>query len=120
LERVKIEWWGPYSIDSILTEGKWDPDDFGVYMLTCKWGKSRRSILYIGQTYWRDFGTRLPEHEWWIREERGKINIRLGYVNLGVGKISSSQRLWDIENLLVYATQPKYNIQLKRGYYGRI
>jgi len=119
LERVKIEWWGPYNLDSILQEYEWGQEDFGIYMITRKWGRGARSILYIGQTYWRDFGERLAEHEWWIQKERGRIKIRLGYAILGSGKISSSERLWDIENLLVYATQPRYNRQFKRGYYGR-
>lgn len=119
LERVKIEWWGPYNVDSLLQEYDWGSHDFGIYVITRKWGRGSKSILYIGQTYTRDFGQRIVEHESWIREERGSIKIRLGYVILERGRISSAERLWDIENLLVYATQPKYNVQFKRGYYGR-
>ena len=118
MEKVTIVWSGPYSIDSARNRFRgWE--DFGIYMITRKWGEKER-IIYIGLVYWRTFADRIAEHERdWLWALRGQIRVRVGKIQLKRGKKHSIKRTEDIENLLIYAYQPEYNEKGKAGYYGR-
>jgi hypothetical protein len=120
MERVRIFWSGPYSIDSAI-ENFQGYEDFGIYMITRVWANSE-NLLYIGQVYglkyWRSFADRLREHKW-IKELRGKIRVRIGKITLGGNRKISAQRTNDVETLLIYIYKPPYNTQSTSWYYGR-
>ena len=109
---------GPYGVESAREMfGAWE--DFGIYMITRKWGDSEK-ILYIGLVYWRSFAERIAEHDrdllWNVR---GKINVRVGRIRLGGGSKHSYERMEDVENLLIYMYQPEFNYKGRGWYYGR-
>lgn len=116
MEEVEIEWYGPYKIDTVVEEFH-EYEDFGVYMITRKWGKYAEKILYIGMTYRRDFAQRFSEH-WrdWLSEVIGTVKVRVGYLH---EKKSSEKRLRDVENLIIYVYEPEYNEIGKSTYSGR-
>ena len=115
LEEVEVEWNGPYKIDSVLKYFN-EYEDFGIYMMTRKWGKFREKILYIGITYRQDFSTRLSQHSFWLDEVIGRVKVRLGYLQ---EKSSSFKRLCDVESFLLYVYEPKYNEVGTQTYHGR-
>ena len=117
MDMVTIFWSGPYSVASAIKKMK-GKRDFGIYMLTRKWGTSR-SLLDIGLVYWRLFTERLKEHRtnrW--RDLRG-IEVRVGRVKLGRDKTQSFERTEDVECLLIRAHQPEINVRCKSSYNGR-
>ena len=64
MEKVTVNWSGPYSIESAIR--KLDREkDFGVYMIIREW-KGKKTLLYIGsvygEEYWRSFAERSAEH----------------------------------------------------------
>ena len=63
MEEVEVEWYGPYKIDTVIEEFH-EYEDFGLYMITRKWGEYPEKILYIGLTYRQDLSTRLSQHQW--------------------------------------------------------
>jgi len=101
----EVEWHGPYNIDTVLGYFH-EYEDYGVYMITRKWGKHAEKILYVGLTYRQDFGTRLYQHQSWLSKERGTIKVRVGYL---IENKSSEKRLKDVENLLICWHSPEYN-----------
>ena len=105
LEEVEVEWHGPYNIDTAL-EYFQEYEDYGLYMITRKWGEYPEKILYIGLTYYQDFSTRLSQHQWWLSTIRGTVKVRVGYL---IEDRSSEKRLRDVENLLICWHSPEYN-----------
>ena len=114
MEEVGIEWYGPYKIDTVVEEFH-EYEDFGVYMITRRWGEYSEKILYIGLTYRQDFSTRLSQHQWWLSNTRGTIKVRVGYLR---EEKSSEKRLKDVENLLICWHRPEYN-EKNLVYHGR-
>jgi hypothetical protein len=114
LEEVEVEWHGPYSVDTALKYFH-EYEDYGLYMITRKWGKYPEKVLYVGLTYLQDFSTRLSQHKWWLSITRGTIKIRVGYL---IENRASEKRLKDVENLLICWYGPEYN---EKGliYHGR-
>jgi hypothetical protein len=110
MERVKILWTGPYSIDSCIEKLK-NYDDFGIYMITRNFGDNL-SLLYIGRVYWRTFSERISEHEQtWLGGLRGTVKVRTGRLMLSKGKKHSLPRMDDVEKLLILAHKPSHNKQ---------
>ena len=115
MEEIEVEWYGPYKIDTVV-EGFNEYEDFGVYMITRKWGDYPEKILYIGMTYLRDFSQRLYRHRLdWLYEVKGTVKVRIGYLS---EERSSEKRLSDVENLLICWHSPEYN-KKKLLYRGR-
>lgn len=104
LEEIEVEWYGPYKISTVVDEFH-EYEDFGVYMVTRKWGEQSDKILYIGKTYRQDFGTRLSQHNW-LPEVRGTVKVRVGYL---LEDRPSKKRLKDVENLLICWHVPEHN-----------
>lgn len=118
MERFRIMWKGPYLVDRVWNLGL--AEEFGVYMITRRWGQSEEKILYIGMTYWQDFPTRLVQHmDNWLDEELGNNKIRLGTIKLQRGRRFSEQKIKHIEALLIYLYKPRYNTQNIKNYPGR-
>ena len=105
MEEIEVEWYGPYKIDTVVKEFH-EYEDFGLYMITRKWGEYPEKILYIGLTYYQDFSTRLSQHEWWLSGIRGTAKVRVGYL---IENRSSEKRFRDVENLLICWHSPEYN-----------
>jgi len=117
MEKVTILWSGPYSIDSAIERLR-AYEDFGIYMVTRKWGQSE-TLVYIGLSYWSDFAERIQCHRReWLYDLRG-IRVRIGRIRLGRGRIHSLERMRDVECLLIYVHQPIENVQCKSTYNGR-
>ena len=95
MEWFKIDWRGPYPIDTAHT--KPEAGSFGIYAIHEVKGKNTK-LLYIGETYWQGFGKRLKQHK---RE-------RISY-----------GRVQDVERALIYVHMPPFNTVSKRGYLGR-
>lgn len=106
MEEVEIEWYGPYKVDTVAKEF-FEDEDFGLYMITRKWGKYPEKILYIGMTYKGDFSQRLSAHKRdWLWAIKGTVKVRVGYLQ---EERSSKKRLKDVENLEICWHSPKYN-----------
>lgn len=116
MEKVKIKWYGPFRVDSVVEQFN-DYKDFGVYMITRDWGGYSEKIVYIGMTYLLDFSTRLSEHRIYLLPQlRGNIRVRIGRL---VEKRSSQERLRNVENLLILKYTPEYNQKETSTYTGR-
>ncbi|ARE87228.1 GIY-YIG catalytic domain protein [Clostridium formicaceticum] len=74
MERIILNWYGPYSIDNIKNYDVaylW-----GIYAIYRRWG-NREKLLYIGKTE-REFLERINEHYGsWLWGLRGQLAIRL-------------------------------------------
>ena len=105
MEEVEVEWHGPYNIETVL-EYFDEYEDYGLYMVTRKWGEYSEKILYIGLTYRQDFSTRLSQHQSWLSITKGTVKVRVGYL---IENRSSEKRLKDVENLLICWHRPEYN-----------
>jgi len=117
METLRFRWYGPYRLDDAIDfrEGS----DYGLYAITRIWGNFPERLLYIGMTYWQDFGKRLSQHyRDWLGDARG-VRVRFGYLMLQPGQRMSYARIRDAENLLIWCLEPPENTQGVRTYSGR-
>lgn len=116
METFIVKWYGPYSLDrSNFCDVAYEK---GIYMVTRKWGNAQESLQYIGRTT-RSLEQRIKEHNWWLSEMRGNLQIRYGIVEIQPGQRFSGKRLADIEALLIIWHKPKENTVNYDWYYGR-
>ncbi len=117
MEWFKIDWKGPYPIDTAHT--KPSASGFGIYAIFEMKGRTAK-LLYIGETYWQSFGKRLKQHKRdWLNRVDGRMVVHFGVVGLPEGKRISYERVSDVERALIYAIRPIFNTASKRGYSGR-
>lgn len=115
MEVVSLKWRGPYECDRLNEVCQ----DWGIYAICRKWAETDEKILYIGETYFQEIPQRLSQHGWWLNDLRGNVRIRFAEIVLETGSKHSHERTKDIEALLIYNHQPKYNIQNRNFYEGR-
>lgn len=117
MEWFKIDWKGPYSIDT--AQAKIGARGFGVYAIFEMKGRTAK-LLYIGETYWQNFRKRLQQHKHeWLHIVHGCLVVHFGAVGLPEGTRISYEKVKDVESALIYAIKPLYNTASKRGYSGR-
>ena len=116
MDQVHLKWFGPFDWRENWLEGR--KYDWGIYMITRKWGSSKESILYIGQAYKGDFSTRLSKH-WrdWGGDRRGNLSVRLSELLVDQGKRLTKRKVTDAEALLIYKYQPPWNKDYKKEYF---
>jgi len=115
MDTVKLKWHGPY-----LLARAYIPEiifEKGIYAISRKWGNIEK-LLYVGRTL-RSLEQRVYEHEWWLRDLRGKVLIRYGVFDLRTGQRFSKKKLADVEALLITWHQPPENTMNGHYYYGR-
>ncbi len=59
MEWFNVHWEGPHAIGSNTNIS--GSNNFGVYAIYKKATKPK--LLYVGRTYWQDFGKRLKQHQ---------------------------------------------------------
>lgn len=113
MDKVELHWTGPFTYDNARQseEGK----NVGVYAITVRQGSHPERILRIGQAYYQNFLGRLAGYRTSIIAQPGSCHVRFGKF---ISRISI-QRLNDVESLLIYAYQPKWNELGKDCYDGR-
>jgi len=117
MEWFKIDWKGPYPIDTAKT--KPEAVGFGIYAIYEVKGKNTK-FLYIGETYWQAFGKRLQQHKRdWLHRVNGRLVIHFGVVGLPEGKRISHEKVLDVESVLIHVHMPPFNTVSKHGYSGR-
>jgi hypothetical protein len=117
MEWFRIDWRGPYPIDTAHT--KPEAGGYGIYTINEVKGKSSK-LLYIGETYWQSFGKRLKQHKRdWLNRIKGKLVVYFGIVVLPEGKRISYSKISDVERVLIHTHVPPFNTVSKRGYGGR-
>jgi len=117
MEWFRIDWNGPYSIDT--ADKRKEAGTFGVYAIYEQKNKSS-NLMYIGKTYWQGFGKRLQQHRrQWLHRLDGKVTIHFGVVVLPQGKKISYERVSDIEEFMIHYYHPLFNTASKKGYRGR-
>ena len=88
-------------------------------------GKYRREVLYIGIARKQDFRNRfrnhhkLPDIEAYVENRRGELVVKIGRVILEEGKRLTQKKVEEIENLLIYVMEPKFNDRKTKSYGGR-
>jgi len=113
MDKVELHWRGPFTYDNArqAVEGK----NVGVYAITVQQGSRPERILRIGQAYYQELWRRLVSYRTSVIAQPGSCYVRFGVF---VSRISI-QRLNDVESLLIYACQPKWNERGKDRYDGR-
>lgn len=106
----KINWFGPYGIESEnLEEYK---GVMGLYMISKK-RKNIDEIIYIGIA--KNIYKRLIQHKnYWLDDEPGQLQIRIGIV-----KNITYKKLKDIESVLIFTHRPYENSVNKEDYWGQ-
>jgi hypothetical protein len=113
---VIVRWYGPYSLDSLFQ--KEIALELGVYAIYRVFGENE-TLLYIGKTS-RSFWQRINEHNNdWLWGVRGQIRIRIGLLEFPNGRRFSTQKLSDVESLLILWHAPKENTTSTIYYRGR-
>lgn len=111
---VTVRWSGPYNLERISL---YDTAlDKGVYSISRVWGDTE-TLLYIGRTK-RQFQQRLREHDYWLKNYRGQIKIRLGVLDSDPGMDFSEELLAEVEALLVVWNETVENTSNTRSYSG--
>lgn len=110
---VCVVWDVPCSRTEVLTKKDIDKDCglYQIYGHHVVFGPG--SLLYVGMTGKRSFGTRFSEHEAWLQYE-SDILIRLGRLRVGDYKQEPDWADWakllgDVEALTIYWHTPPYN-----------
>jgi hypothetical protein len=116
MQKVTVKWAGPYNLERIYVHDL--AFDKGIYTISRIWGDVE-TLLYIGRTK-RQFQKRLHEHDYWLRQYRGQIKIRLGHVELTTNMHFSEKLLADIEALLILWNETIENTSNIRTYSGRV
>lgn len=117
MEWFKIEWKGTYAIES--AQKRPEAQAIGVYAIYEMKNRIAK-LLYLGETYRQTFGKRLNQHKKeWLFRINGKVVICFGTLFLPEGKRISSQRILDIEAVMIHSLRPPYNQLHKKGYKGR-
>jgi hypothetical protein len=116
MEQITINWHGPYTLDN------YDRHEIasqkGIYAIYRRWGDSEK-LIYLGKTE-RSFRDRINEHYGdWLWDKRGELKVRLGVMACEQGRKYSSQKLTDIEALLIHWHQPEFNTSNIQYYRGR-
>lgn len=115
MEWFKIDWKGPYRIET--AHNRKVAEHFGIYAIYEAKGRAIK-LLYIGRTYWQEFGKRLKQHKW-LDRVYGAKSIYFGIVELPEGRRISFERIRDIEEFLIHFYHPPFNTASKKGYRGR-
>lgn len=116
MKTVNVRWYGPYSFDSLIHRDI--SINRGIYAIYRIYGENE-TLLYIGKTS-RSFLTRISEHnKHWLWNVKGRIQIRLGLLEFPNGGHFTSQKLSDVESLLILWHTPKENTTSTVYYRGR-
>ena len=116
MEEIVIKWSGPYNLQTVGRHSI--SDNFGIYAFTRVWG-GNEILLYIGKTE-RDFARRMKEHQVdWLHKVGGQIRVRFGVLEMLDGRRYTSEKLADIESLLIAWHKPCENTSSVNYYYGR-
>jgi len=116
-EIIHILWDGPFTFDEIATFTT--PTDFGIYQIYGHHPVYGSDVmLYIGLAERNRFGTRIPNHEWWLENhDDGRIRVYLGRL---AGVVQPSDDEWNrhirlAERLLIHAHYPACNTKKSLG-----
>lgn len=113
---VNIRWFGPYNLENFYLKDI--SLNLGIYTIYRIYG-DKETLIYIGKTS-RDFYRRINEHhKHWLCDVKGKIEIRLGLLEFPNGSRYSSQKLTDVESLLILWHKPRDNSKSTVYYRGR-
>lgn len=117
MDWLEVAWTGPYQVErasSVKAAG-----DFGVYAIYDQATRARK-LLYVGRTYWQNFGKRLVQHRReWLDGLRGSQAVHYGAVKAPAGKRITFEKVRDVEEFLIHFYRPPYNTASKKGYLGR-
>ena len=119
MEWFRVHWKGPFSVD--VSPNRPEARGIGVYAIYGMQGREFHRLLYIGETYKQNFGTRLKQHkkDWLDKVEEPKKAVCFGVVYLPKDKRISGKRVLDVERFLIHKKSPPFNNVSKRGYKGR-
>jgi hypothetical protein len=113
---VHIRWYGDYSLESFYS--KEISQNIGIYAIYRVYGE-KETLMYIGKTI-RSFYQRINEHSKdWLWNVKGQIRIRIGILEFPNGGKFSTQKLADVESLLILWHTPKENTTSTVYYRGR-
>lgn len=115
VDLVRLDWHGPYQYDLVFTHDI--AEKRGIYVISVRQGSKPEKVVRIGQTY-GSFSRRLSDYRMVIDALPGTKAVRVGIFNSQVSRLSA-ERLKDVENLLIYAYQPKLNRTGTSRYGGR-
>lgn len=115
VDTIRIEWHGPYLYDRVFTHDI--VEKRGIYVISARQGSRPEKVVRIGRTY-GSFSNRLSDYRMVIDALPGTKYVHIGVFDTQVSRLSA-QRLEDVENLLIYAYQPKLNRTGTSRYTGR-
>lgn len=115
MQQITMKWSGPYNLERIYVHDL--AFDRGIYAISRVWGDTE-TLLYIGRTK-RQFQKRLSEHDYWLREYRGQIKVRLGLIDSTTNLRFSEKLLADAEALLIIWNETIENTVNRSTYSGR-
>ncbi|MED2737701.1 GIY-YIG nuclease family protein [Bacillus toyonensis] len=113
---VNIRWSKPSSLEDLHTNPL--ALQKGIYAIYRLYG-GKETLIYIGKTT-RSFNERLNEHyNDWLHTVRGQVFIRMGILEYPDRGRYSSQKLSDVESLLIVWHAPQQNTMSSVYYRGR-
>ncbi len=107
MERALLHWTGPYRLDNPLAGEGWR-----VYVLSRRWDDQPERVLYIGLASGRSASEQLQQHAW-ARDLADDLQVRVAAMDAG------EDLAQDVQALLIYRHQPRYNTEGKSAYRGR-
>ncbi len=116
MDKVVIDWKGPYGFDNALQAPA--GDSRGVYVLTSRRRSGSEKLMRIGQTYDQAFYQRLNAYRMVVQASPRDWFVRFGAFASAQSRISR-ERLTDVENLLIFVYQPEFNKRGRNRYVGR-
>jgi len=134
MQTVWLQWYGPFLATALDT---YDNDILdlrgGIYMIldskpTDKGWKRDHELLYVGMVFGQSFYERIVKHQadggddawrWIMNHSKYEVTLKVASIYLEEDRRGSEDLVKDIENLLIFRTQPPANIQGKESYAGR-
>lgn len=119
---VTLKWFKPIPYSEL---DRWLDEYYEVlYFVYQGKGRQARTRFYLGQAYSQDIVQRLKHSEHKIHgiaKEQGHVGLKVSFGELKIkeGRKISSKLVNDIENLLIYVYEPKYNERGIWSYSGR-
>jgi hypothetical protein len=115
LRKVRVRWFGPYSVDAVQARKGASDDRYGLYQI---YGNhvvfGPGALLYVGMARDQTYAKRFSQHHSWLKHEQ-KPAIHLGllekddYVQEAPDWPDWRQLLGDVEALTIFWHSPPYN-----------
>ena len=116
---VEIDWSRPKAYDRLIEEGSHHDETARLYLISARYSNGKPKLLYIGKTYRQWVSKRLSQKDHKSRYGTFQENypnhtlfVSHGVITINGSRITS-ERVSDIESILIYTNEPQHahNVQ---------